>query len=169
LTENGYLRLDPFIIYHPIYEAGLYLAKQGKEECLICVAGLKQYSIPFPSVAILAEEIEVIYGSTISHSSSNQPTTENHIPSVSASNSTSTVPAPVAGHAGQVDQSASNLQNISWPTKSTQGMDMPVPMPMPIVPDLAHPAGLNRDFWPDGTPVPSRDVAWTLFDWLHQM
>jgi hypothetical protein len=64
LTENGYLKLDPFIIYHPIYEAGLYLAAQAKEECLICVAGLKQYSIPFPSIWSLAEEIEVLYTST---------------------------------------------------------------------------------------------------------
>jgi hypothetical protein len=61
LTENGYLKLDPLVIYHPIYEAGLYLAAQVKEECLICVAGLRQYSTPFPSVWALAEEIETLY------------------------------------------------------------------------------------------------------------
>jgi hypothetical protein len=43
-------------------------------------------------------------------------------------------------------------------------MPLPSGMPSPI-----NPSGAAKDFWPDGTPVPSRDVAWTLFDWLHQM
>lgn len=64
LTENGYLRLDTLVIYKPIYEAGLYLARQGKEECLACVAGLRQYAIPFPSIWSSAEEIEILYLTT---------------------------------------------------------------------------------------------------------
>jgi hypothetical protein len=53
---------------------------------------------------------------------------------------------------------------MSWPAKPTEGLAMP----MPLAPSPGN-AGANRDFWPDGTPVPSRDVAWNLFDWMNQV
>jgi len=173
LTENGYLRLDPLIIYHPIYEAGLYLAKQGKEECLICVAGLKQYSIPFPSVWVLAEEIETIFASTIAfRNMPKAPPAPVHVHPPPASGSVE--PVNDSGHVGlamnpvdqQVVQSQNmnsvNQQDITWPAKPTEG----VAMPMSLAASPGNP-GTNRDFWPDGTPVPSRDVAWNLFDWMQ--
>ena len=192
MTENGYLRLDPFIIYHPIYEAGLYLAKQGKEECLICVAGLKQYSNTFPSVWALAEEIEIVFASTIAtRNTTDAPQAPFHVLPPSASGSVEPVngSGPVglamnpvdqqavysqdmnsvnqqAVHSqkmNSVNQQAVDPQNMSWPTKPAEGLAMP----NPIAPALGN-AGANRDFWPDGTPVPSRDVAWNLFDWMHQ-
>lgn len=163
MTENGYLRLDPFIIYHPIYEAGLYLAKQGKEECLICVEGLKQYSIPFPSVWVLAEEIEGIFASTVAVRNAQAPV-PGHPPITSGS-------GQIVNHSISYDSSdTQSVQDPSWSSKSTEGMNMAMPMPLAMAtsPGIGG-AGTNRDFWPDGTPVPSRDVAWTLFDWMHQM
>ncbi|EIW70020.1 hypothetical protein TREMEDRAFT_30253, partial [Tremella mesenterica DSM 1558] len=61
LTENGYLRLDPLILYHPIYEAGCFLANMGRMECLACIAGMKQYSIAYPQMWDFSIEIENIY------------------------------------------------------------------------------------------------------------
>ncbi|WVQ71867.1 hypothetical protein IAR50_001409 [Cryptococcus sp. DSM 104548] len=61
LMENGYLRSDPLVINQPIYEAGLYLAKQGKVECLACIVGLKQYSITFPAMWSQVKELERVY------------------------------------------------------------------------------------------------------------
>jgi hypothetical protein len=180
LTENGYLRLDPLIIYHPIYEAGLHLAKQGKEECLICVAGLKQYSIPFPSVWVLAEEIETIFASTIAFrniSKVPQATVHVYPPPASGSvgpvNEAGSVDAAVNSvyqqavhpqNTSSVNQQVVHTQDMSWPAKSTEGLAMP----MPLAPSPGN-TGANRDFWPDGTPVPSRDVAWNLFDWMNQV
>ncbi|WRT67323.1 uncharacterized protein IL334_004293 [Kwoniella shivajii] len=67
LTENGYLKLDPLIINHPIYSAGLYLANLGRSEYLICVAGLRQYSIIFPSLWDQADHLERLYKNAASH------------------------------------------------------------------------------------------------------
>ncbi|WVF71971.1 hypothetical protein IAT40_006781 [Kwoniella sp. CBS 6097] len=61
LTENGYLKLDPLIIHHTIYEAGLYLASRGRTEHLICIAGLRQYSLSFPALWDQADELESVY------------------------------------------------------------------------------------------------------------
>jgi hypothetical protein len=179
LTENGYLRLDPLIICHPIYEAGLYLAKQGKEECLICVAGLKQYSIPFPCVWVLAEEIETVFASTIAFRNIPKlPQAPVHVYPPPASGSVGPVNEAGVGLAmnpvdhqavhsqnmNSVNQQVVHTQDISWPAKSSEGLAMP----MPLAPSPGN-AGANRDFWPDGTPVPSRDVAWNLFDWMNQV
>nr|XP_031861170.1 uncharacterized protein CI109_003531 [Kwoniella shandongensis]KAA5528242.1 hypothetical protein CI109_003531 [Kwoniella shandongensis] len=60
-TEAGYMRLDPLMCHHPVYEAGLYLARRGRVECLACVAGLKQYSVTFPSLWEEAEELKRLY------------------------------------------------------------------------------------------------------------
>ncbi|WWD09924.1 hypothetical protein V865_008054 [Kwoniella europaea PYCC6329] len=61
LTENGYLKLDPLIINHPIYAAGEYLAALGRSEYLICVAGLRQYAIIYPSLWDQADKLDSIY------------------------------------------------------------------------------------------------------------
>ncbi|GMK54988.1 hypothetical protein CspeluHIS016_0200440 [Cutaneotrichosporon spelunceum] len=39
-TEQGYLRVDPLVLYRPIYDAGMFLAGQGLEDCLGCSATL---------------------------------------------------------------------------------------------------------------------------------
>jgi len=55
-------QLTPRLILHqPIYEAGLFLAEQGREECMIAVAGLQQYCIPYPQFWPRAEEIERLF------------------------------------------------------------------------------------------------------------
>ncbi|WWC60912.1 uncharacterized protein I303_103488 [Kwoniella dejecticola CBS 10117] len=61
LTENGYLKLDPLIINHPIFSAGEYLASLGRSEYLICVAGLKQYSTVYPALWDQAERLDQIF------------------------------------------------------------------------------------------------------------
>lgn len=53
------------MLYHPIYEAGLYLAEQGREECMISVVGLRQYCIPYPQFWTQAEEIERLYNARL--------------------------------------------------------------------------------------------------------
>jgi hypothetical protein len=50
-----------FILYHPIYYAGLYLASKGHEGTSACIIGLKQYALPFPQVWESAQKIQVIY------------------------------------------------------------------------------------------------------------
>lgn len=52
-------------MHHPIYEAGLFLADEGRDECLACVAGLRQYSISFPQFWDCAGEIEKLYWSRV--------------------------------------------------------------------------------------------------------
>ena len=146
---------------------------------MICVAGLKQYSITFPSVCVLAEEIETTFASTIAlRNTQEAPQASGHVLLPTASGSVEPVndPGPVglatnpvnqqAVHLqdmNSVNQQAADTQNMSWPTEPAEGLAMP----NPIAPTLGN-AGANRDFWPDGTPVPSRDVAWNLFDWMHQ-
>jgi hypothetical protein len=66
LLENGYLRLDPLVLNHPIWLAGCYLAESGRDECRICIAALRQYSVSFGHLWDLADEIESIYLSAIS-------------------------------------------------------------------------------------------------------
>jgi hypothetical protein len=53
--ERGLLRLDPLILYRPIYDAGMFLARRGQEECLAC---LKQYADAYPQMWELGGEIE---------------------------------------------------------------------------------------------------------------
>ena len=48
-------------MYHPIYQAGIYLAENGREECLACVAGLRQYAIAYPRLWEIADEVEKLY------------------------------------------------------------------------------------------------------------
>lgn len=57
-AEQGLLRLDPLILYRPIYDAGMFLARRGQDECLGCVAGLRQYAMAYPQMWELAAEIE---------------------------------------------------------------------------------------------------------------
>lgn len=67
-TEQGFLRIDPYvcrgptdtrlILYKPIFDAGMYLARQGREDCLGCVAGLRQYAGPYPQMLDCALEIQ---------------------------------------------------------------------------------------------------------------
>jgi hypothetical protein len=142
------------------------------------VAGLKQYSIPFPSVWTLAEEIETLFASTIAFRNiPNAPQASVHVLPTPASGSVETVTINTVGPVNSVDQQAVRSQNMnsvnqqvvhtqdtSWPAKPTEGLAMP----MPLAPSPGN-AGANRDFWPDGTPVPSRDVAWNLFDWMNQV
>lgn len=45
-------------LWRPIYDAGMYLARQGRDECLGCFAGLKQYAGPYPQMWEHALEIE---------------------------------------------------------------------------------------------------------------
>ncbi|WVW82869.1 hypothetical protein I302_104881 [Kwoniella bestiolae CBS 10118] len=61
LTENGYLKLDPLIINHPIYAAGEYLATLGRSEYLICVAGLRQYATVYPCLWDQADKLGNMY------------------------------------------------------------------------------------------------------------
>ncbi|ODN83388.1 hypothetical protein L202_01532 [Cryptococcus amylolentus CBS 6039] len=70
LMENGYLRSDPLIINQPIYEAGLYLAKHGKVECLACIVGLKQYSTTFPAIWSQVKELERVYENQVAQDTS---------------------------------------------------------------------------------------------------
>ena len=49
------------ILHHPMHEAGLYLAEQGRDECFACVAGIRQYCIAYPQFWSQAEEIERTY------------------------------------------------------------------------------------------------------------
>jgi hypothetical protein len=59
-AEQGLLRLDPLILYRPIYDAGLFLARRGQDESLGCVAGLKQYATAYPQMWELADEIQAV-------------------------------------------------------------------------------------------------------------
>jgi len=59
------LILARLIIHHPIYEAGLFLADDGRSECLACVAGLRQYSTAFPQFWETTDEIELRYSAMI--------------------------------------------------------------------------------------------------------
>jgi hypothetical protein len=131
------------------------------------VAGLKQYSIPFPCVWVLAEEIETIFASTIAFGNipkAPQAPVHVHPPSASGSGETIRHAAPVGVAVNSIGHRPAPSQDMPWLAKSTEGIAMPVP----VAPSPGN-AGLNRDFWPDGTPVPSRDVAWNLFDWMHQV
>ena len=49
------------IFCHPMYEAGRFLAEEGREECMASAAGLWQYSTPFPQFWESANEIERLY------------------------------------------------------------------------------------------------------------
>jgi hypothetical protein len=53
------------LLYHSIYEAGLYLAEQGREECMILVVGLRQHCIPYPQFWTQAEEIERLFNARL--------------------------------------------------------------------------------------------------------
>lgn len=46
------------VLYRPIYDAGIFLARRGQDECLGCVAGLRQYAIAYPQMWDLADEID---------------------------------------------------------------------------------------------------------------
>lgn len=61
LALNHYIRLDPYLLHSPIYEAGLYLAESGREECMAAIAGLRQHCISYPQFWSQAEEIERLY------------------------------------------------------------------------------------------------------------
>ena len=53
------------LLYHSIYEAGMYLAEQGREECMILVVGLRQHCIPYPQFWTQAEDIERLYNARL--------------------------------------------------------------------------------------------------------
>lgn len=58
MAEQGLLRLDPVVLYRPIYDAGMFLARRGQDESLACIAGLRQYATAYPQVWALAADIE---------------------------------------------------------------------------------------------------------------
>ncbi|CUA71603.1 multidrug resistance regulator 2 [Candida albicans SC5314] [Rhizoctonia solani] len=58
LTTNGYLRLDPNVLHHSTYAAGLLLARQGRPEAVNCITGLRQYAFAYEEAHIQADEIE---------------------------------------------------------------------------------------------------------------
>ncbi|OCF45377.1 hypothetical protein I317_00622 [Kwoniella heveanensis CBS 569] len=89
LAENGYLKLDPLVIHHTIYEAGLYLASRGRSEHLICVAGLRQYSLAFPALWDQADELETVYAAAT------VCTHTQHLISTTKTASSSCLPLPV--------------------------------------------------------------------------
>ncbi|BEI79573.1 hypothetical protein CcaverHIS002_0101020 [Cutaneotrichosporon cavernicola] len=60
-TEQGYLRVDPLVLYRPIYDAGMFLAREGLDDCLGCIAGLRLYSAAYPQIWELAAEIEAAF------------------------------------------------------------------------------------------------------------
>jgi len=62
------------IIHHPIYEAGRFLADEGRSECQACVAGLRQYSTAFPQFWDCADEIEQRYAVKIAQTTSSERT-----------------------------------------------------------------------------------------------
>ena len=159
LTENGYLRLDPFIIYHPIYEAGLYLAKQGKEEHHICVAALKQYSIPLPSVRALVEEIEGGYYSFLNSLQKQdwQPKNfANALASASGDISDNLVAEPLSSLPNQ--QAIQTEEAIPLNALTTSVSINPAPAPSG--------SGMHRNFWPDGTLLPPTNEALNLYEWV---
>ncbi|KLT46287.1 hypothetical protein CC85DRAFT_59374 [Cutaneotrichosporon oleaginosum] len=63
-TEQGYLRVDPLVLYRPIYDGGMYLARQGRDDCLGCVAGLRLYATAYPQMWELARDIESAFLAT---------------------------------------------------------------------------------------------------------
>ena len=85
MTEEHQIKVPEahisLILHHPIFESGLYLAKNGRQECLASVAGLRQYSIPYPQMWGLAEEIEQVYKSTQLAQSSQAPSHVGYFPS----------------------------------------------------------------------------------------
>lgn len=54
------------ILFHPIYMAGLSLARTGRAECKSCIAGLRQYSIAYGYLWDSADELERVYQSSMS-------------------------------------------------------------------------------------------------------
>lgn len=54
-------------LYRPIFDAGMYLARQGLEDCMGCVAGLKQYSGPYPQMLECALDIQRTFISAAPH------------------------------------------------------------------------------------------------------
>lgn len=57
-TEQRHMRLDPLICYRPIFDSGMYLARQGNMDCMGCILALKQYAVAYPQMWDLALEIE---------------------------------------------------------------------------------------------------------------
>ncbi|KAK8869613.1 hypothetical protein IAR55_000180 [Kwoniella newhampshirensis] len=109
LTEAGYMRLDPLICHHPVYEAGRYLASQGRVESLACVAGLKQYSTTFPAMWTQAEEVERIY-----EMNKSQPLSPQYMPTMSTRpGDFETTTRPTLDHTGSSEHSQTTLNNIS--------------------------------------------------------
>ncbi|WVQ98940.1 hypothetical protein IAU59_006072 [Kwoniella sp. CBS 9459] len=100
LTENGYLKLDPLIMNHTLYEAGLYLAFRGRGEHLICIAGLRQYSLSFPALWDQADELETVYVAATACTHAQQLTVNTTAASSSCSSSTS-IPLSSLGDLGQ--------------------------------------------------------------------
>lgn len=199
------------MIYHPIYEAGLYLARQGNEEYQACSAALRQYSSPFPSIWYLAKEIEGVYmdtkttraGSTlqgVGHlptflptlAASSKGSHTNSTPLTAGSGPSTTEPVPIDN---ETTQAQTQVQNFDWTSQNMELLTVSHPPPQSFdwittdqwqrhsqttdvlnqhqasstvpAPASANGSsnGTHRDFWPDGTPMPSRDIAWNLFDW----
>jgi hypothetical protein len=73
MTRKSYLcglgcfsaNLDLSLILHrPIYEAGMYLARKGRQEYQINVAGIRQYSIPYPHFWEQANEMDRVFANS---------------------------------------------------------------------------------------------------------
>ncbi|CED85154.1 Zn(2)-C6 fungal-type DNA-binding domain [Phaffia rhodozyma] len=61
LSQNGYLRLDPNVLHHPIVEAGIYLAQHGYPSFQSCVTGLRQYGMSYDECYDEADMIVGMY------------------------------------------------------------------------------------------------------------
>lgn len=61
------------VLYRPMYDAGMFLARQGREESRALVAGLRQYAGPYPQMWDLALEIEAVLLESVSSAGSAFP------------------------------------------------------------------------------------------------
>lgn len=143
LALSHYIRLDPLLLHSPIYEAGLYLAEQGREDCMALVAGLRQHCISYPQFWSAAEEIERLYNARVlagtPHSASNTPARPVGPPEFSLPIST-----------GSPMMSSPTNMSAPYGGSGRKGMEGPGSNGL---------AGNGEE----------RDVALSLFEWLHQV
>ena len=113
--------LTPRLILHqPIYEAGMFLADQAREECTIAVVGLRQYCIPYPQLWARAEEIEWLFRMRQSSAVSSMTSTSNSatlntaaLPHAGASIGTQHSGLSAAGSYGNGLEGSSSASNVS--------------------------------------------------------
>lgn len=69
-----------YILLPAVYEAGMCLASQGKEEALACIEAIKQNAISYGSVLCLAEDIEQLLLANMAAGDSGVPAGETEAP-----------------------------------------------------------------------------------------